>query len=199
MLEFFQTHGPFLAYVILFLGACVEGESIVLTASFLAYTGYLSLPWVMGIAFTATLTADQSLFYIGRFYGPGILNKRPKLKEKAEKVFRLLHKYKILFILGFRFVYGIRTASPLIIGTSGLSPKIFTIWNVIAAVIWTVISCYGGYTLGYFFADDLEALIETFGTYQKQALLLIGGLLALIALIIYLIRKRRSALARNKD
>ncbi len=62
-----------------------------------------------------------------------------------------------------------------------------------------MISCYGGYTLGYFFADDLEALIETFGNYQKQALLLIGGLLSLVALTIYLIRKRRSALTRNKD
>ena len=191
MIEFFTTHGPWLAYVILFLGSLVEGESIVLTASFLAYTGFLSLPKVMTIAFVATLFADQTLFYVGRFYGPGLLERYPKLKEKSKRVFALLHKYNTPFILGFRFVYGIRTASPLIIGAAGVDISRFTILNFCAAVIWTVISCLGGYFLGYLFADVIEDVIHKVGHYQKIAFIGVGSFLVIGLGIFYLRKKWR--------
>jgi membrane protein DedA with SNARE-associated domain len=47
-----------------------------------------------------------------------------------------------------RFVYGVRVAGPIIVGSSGLSPKRFAFWNVISAAIWSVISCSAGYLLG---------------------------------------------------
>src|SRR3546814_54852 len=131
----------------------------------------------MIFAFVATLFADQILFYVGRFYGPGLLERYPKLKEKSKRIFELLHKYNTPFILGFRFVYGIRTASPLIIGTSGVSIKRFTILNFLAAVIWTIVSCLGGYLLGYLFADVIEEAIFKVGHYQKVAFLSIGSFL----------------------
>lgn len=197
MLEFLTSHGPWLAYLILFLGSLVEGESIVLSASFLAYTGFLSLPKVMTIAFIATLFADQTLFYVGRFYGPGLLERYPRLKDKSKRIFDLLHKYNISFILGFRFVYGIRTASPLVIGSAGIDIKRFTILNFIAAIIWTVVSCGGGYLLGYFFADVIEDAIQKVGHYQKVALLGFGGLIALIVVFVYGRRKWRERLDRK--
>lgn len=189
MIEFFTAHGPWLAYIILFLGSLVEGESIVLTASFLAYTGFLSLPKVMMIAFIATLCADQILFYVGRFYGPGLLERRPKLKEKSKRIFELLHKYNTPFILGFRFVYGIRTASPLIIGAAGIDIKRFAVLNFLAAVIWTVISCLGGYLLGYLFADMIEDAIHNVGHYQKIVFLSVAGILVFVLGIFYSRRK----------
>jgi len=191
LIEFFTAHGPLLAYVILFLGSLVEGESIVLTASFLAYTGFLSLPKVMTIAFIATLCADQLLFYVGRFYGPGLLERYPKLKMKSKRVFELLHKYNTPFILGFRFVYGIRTVSPLIIGTAGISIQRFTKLNLLAAVIWTVVSCLGGYFLGYLFADVIEDAIHNVGHYQKIVFLSLGGIVLFVIGVFYLCKKWR--------
>lgn len=196
MIEFFTAHGPGLAYIILFLGSLVEGESIVLTASFLAYTGFLSLPKVMMIAFIATLCADQILFYVGRFYGPGLLERRPKLKEKSKRIFELLHKYNTPFILGFRFVYGIRTASPLIIGAAGIDIKRFAILNFLAAVIWTTISCLGGYFLGYLFADVIEDVIHNVGHYQKIIFLSVGGILIVVFGIFY---ARKKWVRKNKS
>lgn len=153
MIDFLQNRSPTVIYIVLFLSACFEGESVVLTASSLAYSGYLSLPHVVGITLIATIIADQLLFHIGRVYGPRILLNRPKLRKKATYILTMLKRYNAIFILVFRFIYGIRTVSPLILGTSDLSTKRFTILNIVSALIWTVVSCYGGYAiLGRLFA-----------------------------------------------
>jgi len=189
--KLFLEYGPFIAYVILLLGSFVEGESIVLTAGFLSYKGYLSLPLIMLISFTGTLFADQLLFFIGRWYGPGLLERRPKLKEKSARVFNLLHRYHTWYILGFRFVYGVRVASPLVIGAAGIPVRRFVILNLIAAVIWAVLSCWAGYLLGYFFADQIETIIQKAIQFQKVTISIIVLIIAGISLYFYW-RKRHN-------
>lgn len=185
-----MQYGPLAGYVILLLGSFVEGESVVLTAGFFAYKGYLSLPLIMLIAFSGSLLADQLLFFLGRIYGPGMLERKPAFKEKAHKAFDMLHRYHIWFILGFRFVYGIRTVSPFVIGASGIPVKRFAILNVIAAAIWAVLSCYAGYLLGYFFADEIEYAIEQAIKFQKYTITGIVLLLVSIATYLYFRRKK---------
>ncbi len=183
-------YGPKLGYFILLLGSFVEGESVVLTAGFFAYKGYLSLPLIILIAFLGSTAADQLLFFLGRIYGPGLLERKPSLKPKAEKAFMLLKKYNVWFIMGFRFVYGIRTVSPFVIGASGIDVKRFAILNVIAAAIWSVLSCCAGYLLGYFFADDIDYAIEQAIKYQKITITIIILLIAGISTFFYFKRKR---------
>lgn len=188
-------YGPTLGYIILLIGSFVEGETVVLTAGFLSYKGYLSLPWIIVISFLGSLIADQLLFYVGRYYGPGLIERKPALKEKSKRIFDLLHRYNVGFILSFRFIYGIRVASPLVIGASGISIKRFTILNLIAAVIWATISCFAGYMIGYWFADAVDAIIAKVIKFEKM--LIIGvGILALLAFIGY---KLRSYLLRKKS
>ncbi len=191
MEEALVQYGPAVGYIVLLLGSFVEGESVVLTAGFFAYKGYLSLPAIMLIAFLGSLFADQLLFFLGRIYGPGMLERKPAFREKAERAFGLLHHYHIWFILGFRFVYGIRTVSPFVIGASGIPVKRFAILNVIAAAIWAVLSCYAGYLLGYFFADEIEYAIGQAIKFQKYTL---SGLLVLLTTVgIYFYMKHKKA------
>lgn len=167
----------------MFLGACIEGESIVLFFSALSYKGYLDFPAVLAVAFTGTLLADQSLYYIGRYYGPKLLERKPHWKPKIERIFALLHRHELLFILSFRFVYGIRTLSPLVIGASGISAKRFSILNLTAATLWTLISCTTGYYLGYFFADAIEEFVEKVIQYQKIFILTIIVLIGVVVIV----------------
>ncbi|KAB2832674.1 MAG: DedA family protein, partial [Caedimonadaceae bacterium] len=164
-------YGPTLGYIILLIGSFVEGETVVLTAGFLSYKGYLSLPWIIVISFLGSLIADQLLFYVGRYYGPGLIERKPALKEKSKRIFDLLHRYNVGFILSFRFIYGIRVASPLVIGASGISIKRFTILNLIAAVIWATISCFAGYMIGYWFADAVDAIIAKVIKFEKMLII----------------------------
>ncbi len=136
-------------YFAVFLGSMIEGESVVLTAGFLAHKGYLSLPKIIALSFFGTLIADQGLYHLGRYQGIRLLSRFPRLKPRADRAFRLLHRYDGYFILAFRFIYGIRTVSPVVIGISGIPLKRFTILNLIAAFIWAVLSCL----VGYFFGD----------------------------------------------
>lgn len=168
-------------YLAVFLGSLVEGESVILTASAMASQGYLSLPKIMIIAFFGTLFADQALFFVGRRFGPSLFTRYPRLKQPSDKAFRLLHKMDTWFILTFRFIYGIRIVSPIVIGAAGISPQRFLPLNFISAVIWTVVSCVGGYMLG----DVMMSILENFHTYQKYFLICIAGIACVVAGIFY--------------
>lgn len=124
-----------------------------LTAGFLCKHELLSLKMVMLTAFVGTLLFEQCMFFVGRIYGVRLLKKYPSLKEKAAKAIEFLHKYDSAFIFSFRFIYGIRNISPIIIGLSGIKPLKFSFLNIPAAFIWAV-SVAG---IGYEFADFLES------------------------------------------
>ncbi len=182
MEAYLAEYGPSVGYLVLLLGSFVEGESVVLTAGFLSFKEFLSFPIVVLIAFCGSVTADQLLFFAGRFYGPGLLEKKPAWQEKSQKVFELLHRYNVWFIVGFRFVYGIRTISPFVIGASGIDIKRFAILNIIAGIIWAVLSVSAGYLIGYFFADTIDLMIEKFIQYQKIGITTIIGIIVSIIL-----------------
>lgn len=176
LVQFVQDWG----YVAVFLGSLIEGESVIFLAGFFAHEGYLSLPKVILVSFIGTLFADQALYHVGRHYGNHVLDKFPSLRSRADRAFRLLRRYDNIFILTFRFVYGIRTISPIIIGASGVGFKRFTLLNLIAAVIWSVGSC----VIAYYFA---YLILEEFHLFSK---VLLGALVG-IGLIAYIVYKWR--------
>ncbi|MGL6187592.1 MAG: DedA family protein [Holosporales bacterium] len=149
-------------YFAVFLGSLIEGESVILTAGFLASQGYLSLYKIILISFIGTLIADQSIFFIGHFWGNKVLDHFPKLQEPASRAFALLHKYNTIYILTFRFIYGIRIISPVIIGAAGVSFRRFAILNLISAIIWSIVSCSVGYLFGGFLMNYLTPLQRFF-------------------------------------
>jgi len=185
MLNFIQKWG----YVGLFIGSLIEGESIVLTISSMAYFGKFYLPKVILIAFIGTFLADQVLFYMGRYLGHGILDRYPKLNKSAKKIFHMLEKYDVPFILGFRFIYGIRIISPLLIGLSHISALKFTILNFISGVIWSVISCLLGYYIGAFskiIGKDYGYIVVLF-----NAIIMLSIILVFHFISKYLAKKKR--------
>lgn len=144
LFNFLQAWG----YLGVFLGSLIEGESVVLMVSSMAYLGKFSLHKVMFWAFLGTLIADQLSFYVGRLLGDRLFLKSKTLGEKSKKISRLLEKYDVPFIFGFRFIYGIRILSPFFIGISKISILKFSVLNFFSAVIWSILSCTLGYYVG---------------------------------------------------
>ena len=66
-------------YLAIFIGAFLEGETILIVGGFAAHRGYLLLPYVIFSAFLGTLFGDQLFFFIGRFKGKQ-LTKQPAVK-----------------------------------------------------------------------------------------------------------------------
>jgi len=174
--EFIETWG----YIAVFLGSLIEGESVIFIAGFLAHEGYLSLPKIIFVSFIGTLLADQVLYHVGRHYGNHFIDKFPSFRSRADRAFGLLRRYENIFILSFRFIYGIRIVSPIIIGASGIGVKRFTLLNIIAALIWSVGSCVVAYFFAHLIMDELTLIPK-----------IILGVLLIGACVGYLIFKWR--------
>jgi membrane protein DedA with SNARE-associated domain len=156
-------------YAAVGIGTFFEGETVLALGGFSAHQGYLELPWVIVCGFLGSFISDQANFYLGWAKGEAFLNKRPRWQAKSEKVLSLLDKHQIWLILGFRFLYGIRTVTPFLIGTAGISPSRFFMLNFVGASIWAAL--FG--TMGYLFGHALETFI---GDMQRYELLLFAVL-----------------------
>ncbi len=166
LVNFVQDWG----YVAVFLGSLIEGESVIFIAGFFAHEGILSLPKIILVSFIGTLFADQLLYHVGRHYGNHVIDRFPSLKPRADKAFALLRRYDNIFILSFRFIWGIRIISPIIIGSSGIGFKRFLILNFIAAIIWSVGSCVAAYYFAHLIMDKIHLLPKII-----LGILLVGG------------------------
>ena len=150
--EFVATFG----YYAVFIGALLEGETILIVAGFAAHRGMLDLRYVIAIAFVASTLGDQIFFHLGRRYGMVILDRIPLLRPRVPLVQKLLARYHTLLIPAVRFLYGLRIAGPIVIGISGISSSRFALLNMLGAIVWAVIIALAG----YYFGALLEVLIQ---------------------------------------
>lgn len=164
-------------YLAIFIGTFLEGETILVLGGFAAHQGYLVLPYVILSAFLGTLFGDQLFFFIGRFKGREFLDRRLNWRSRVEKAQRLLDRHHTLVIIGFRFIYGIRTVTPFVLGMSNVKTWRFVLLNILSAMVWAI----GIGTAGYFFGVTIEALIEDIKRYER----IIITAIAVISFIIW--------------
>ena len=181
-------------YWAILVGTFLEGETILVLGGFAAHRGYLELHWVMAVAFVGSLCGDQLYFYIGRHFGPAIINRRLSWQASAEKVYRLIERHQIILILTFRFMYGLRSVTPFAIGASRVPRLRFFVLNAIGAFIWAIALGWGGYLFGKTF----QLVFEDFKYYEQVALvvLLFAGVIFWITSVI---RRRRRAERERHD
>jgi membrane protein DedA with SNARE-associated domain len=149
-------------YLAILVGTFLEGETVLLLGGFAAHRGYLDLVGVMAAAFAGSLIGDWLYFEIGRRQGMAFLEARPSWRSRVDRVLRMVHKHQTLLILGFRFLYGIRTVAPFALGASGVAPLRFALLNIPSAAIWAI--AFGG--LGYVLGDTLEAVMGDLSRYE---------------------------------
>src|SRR5712671_1110754 len=94
-----QTYG----YAAVFVGAFLEGETVLVLAGFAAERGYLELPWVMVVALLGGFLGDQFYFFSGRCYGNRIIARYPVMQRRAAKMDAWLHRFHAPLIIGIRF------------------------------------------------------------------------------------------------
>jgi len=161
-----QTYG----YWAVLIGTFAEGETVLVLGAFAAHRGYLALPWVILAAFIGTLMGDQLFFYLGRKHTQWVLARRPSWKARIDRAHQLMERYRTLLILGFRFMYGLRTIIPFLMGMSSVSTKKIIILDVIAALVWAVVVGTGGYLFG----NILEIILGDIKHYELPILVAIA-------------------------
>ena len=138
-------------------------------------------------AFSGTFAGDQLFFWIGRKKGISYLKKKPTWQPRVDKVRALLEKHHASVILGFRFLYGLRSVTPFVIGVSGFGPKRFVLFNAVGVLLWAVVVGTGGFLVG----NALERLLGDAKHYERLVLIVMA-LIGLATWFIYLYRRKTS-------
>jgi len=147
-------------YAALILGLLVEGETMLVLGAFMAHRGYLNLPLVILIGAIVPFASDQFFFWMGRLKGRQFLETRPAWKPHIEKAKLLLGWNTTLLFLGIRFMYGLRTVLPFVIGMAKPDPKKFVILNLIGAFLWALTFGLAGQLIGQLMAGIFEDVKE---------------------------------------
>ncbi|KRP63109.1 DedA family protein [Pseudomonas trivialis] len=172
-------------YFALFLGTFFEGETILVLAGFLAFREYMDIKLVVVVAFFGSYAGDQLWYYMGRKHGRKLLARKPRWQLMGDKALEHIRKHPDIWVLSFRFVYGLRTVMPVAIGLSGYPPLRYLVLNGIGAAIWA--AALGA--AAYHFGAVLEGML---GSVKKYELWVLGALL-LLGVVLWLRRRFKNA------
>ena len=90
----------------------------------------------------------------------------------GDRALEHIRKHPDIWVLSFRFVYGLRTVMPVAIGLSGYPPGRYLLLNGIGAAIWATALA----AAAYHFGAVLEGML---GSVKKYELWVLGALLVL--------------------
>ena len=147
-------------------GVPLPGETVLLLASFLAYSErQLSLPWIMVVATIAATLGDNLGFAIGYHGGRSLLERyqaifriRKKTLMRGEELFA---RYGATTVLFARFVFGLRIIAGPLAGVLRMPWRKFLPFNALGAAVWVVVISGFGYLFGEHWTR-LERLVKHF-------------------------------------
>jgi len=170
------------------MGIPVPGETILLLASFLAYSRHeLQLPLIIVVGVCAATLGDNLGYAIGYRGGRVLFDRyRSVFRINAETIQRgelLFERYGAITIFFARFIFGLRVIAGPLAGVLRMPWKRFAVFNFLGALLWvTVIS-----VVGHKFGKHWDTLTE----YLERFNLVIAGVVAIGILVLWLWRRRR--------
>lgn len=173
-------------YAATFVGTLLEGESFLVLSGLAAHRGYLSLPLLIAVGAAGSFLTDNFFFAMGRMLGPALLQRFPSLAPSVARASALVLRLPNTAVISVRFLYGMRSVGPAVIGAASMTWARFIMLDVVAACLWSACWVSAGYVLG----EALEPLLRQL---SPVATWLLAGVaaLALIATGIAYLRRRR--------
>ena len=188
MEEFLRQYGP----IGIFLGAGFEGQTAVIVGGLLARQHILQLWLVLLSATAGSGLLDHLLFVAGRRFRSHRWVRRATEQVAFARALRFIERFPISYILAFRFIFGLRVASPIAIGVSQVPTWRFTALNILGAVIWAT-----SFTmLGFIFGEAVHNILGHGHHAGRWTLVAAGGIVVVVGVIWavrYVLRRRRAA------
>ena len=171
-------------------GIPVPGETILLLASFLAFSRHeLHLGYIILVGVCAATIGDNLGFAIGYRGGRPLLDRyrdffriSPATIERGE---RLFDEYGAVAIFFARFIFGLRVIAGPLAGVLRMHWKRFALYNFLGALVW--VSVIAG--VGYKFGKHWDRLVD----YIKNLNLGIAIAAAVAILLVWLWHRRRNS------
>ncbi len=170
------------------IGVPVPGETILLLASFLAFSEHrLALPYIILVGVFAATVGDNIGFLIGHHGGRPLLDRyqaffriKPEAVSRGEEIFE---RHGAWTILVARFVAGLRILAGPLAGVLRMHWRKFVIFNFLGAVLWVATIS----SVGYLFGKHWEKLMEV----MKGVNLMLFAV-AIVVGVIYWVKRRTS-------
>jgi len=153
-------------WVAVFIGALLEGETVVLLAAVLVQQGFLDFRSVLLSAAIGAFAGDQFFFHLGRHHGNRLFSKHPIWQHRLDRAAALLARRRKWVILFYRFFYGMRAVIPFLLGSGKCEVWSFTVLSAFSAMIWAAVIGTGG----YWFGDVLQRMLRQ-SRYVQQGVL----------------------------
>lgn len=168
-------------------GLPVPGETILLLASFLAYSEHkLQLPYIILVGIVAATLGDNLGFALGLYGGRPLLKRYQKTFriqdatiERGEELFR---KYGSVTIFVARFIAGMRIVAGPLAGALRMDWRKFLIFNFLGAALWVAVIS----GVGYLFGRHWERL------YQLLHDVNVGLLIVAVIVAVWIWRRKRN-------
>ncbi|MDH2432774.1 DedA family protein [Pokkaliibacter sp. MBI-7] len=179
--EYWVGHYGYLAIAI---GTLLEGETVLVLAGLAISQGQLLYLKVILLSVICSFIGDQFWFWLGRRYGDRLIYAWPRLQPRVERMQRLISRYHAPVIIVNRFLYGLRALGPALFGTTPLPLWVFVFFNLVGAVIWSMVVV--GVGMG---------LHEFWSRFAATLPLALVAVLCLIAVVLWWRRGRRQRAA----
>jgi membrane protein DedA with SNARE-associated domain len=175
----------------IFLGTAFEGETAAFLGGVISHHGLLTYWSASAAASAGSFAGDQIWFFAGRYAGQWRVVRRLMERPALARATQLLERYPTGFIFAFRFLVGLRTISPVVIGTTGISTRKFLVLNAAAALVWGQLFT----ALGYVFGHGIQQALGNLPIHHR---LLIGlGAAAIVAVAALAFRRMKPSVGRS--
>jgi membrane-associated protein len=142
-------------------GIPVPGETVLLLASFLAFSEHeLQLSWIILVGTVAATLGDNLGYAIGFRGGRPLLERyrewlhlRPASLERGDRLFA---RYGAVTVFFARFVFGLRILAGPLAGVLRMPWKKFLMFNFLGALLWVTMIA----SVGYLFGRHWERLVH---------------------------------------
>jgi membrane protein DedA with SNARE-associated domain len=150
-----ETMHVIFIYLGILIGVVFEGEMIMISSIIAAHHGYLNLWIVIALGITGTFFADFFYFLLGKKKGRQLVERKEKIKNRMNSIRHKMKKNSFLVFLSYRFMYGFRSITPLIIGTSNFHTRRFLLNSFFSILLWATTYSLLGYFLGSYIKSEL--------------------------------------------
>ncbi|MFT6203725.1 MAG: membrane-associated protein [Spirosomataceae bacterium] len=137
----------------LFFGFFLPGDYLLFLSGVFCATKLLSvsISILMLCVFAAAVAGSLTGYGTGRFFGESILNRKDSLifkKKYIKNTEKYFDKFGSQTLVIARFLPIIRTFAPIIAGLVRMNFPKYILYNILGAVLWTILLVGGGYYFG---------------------------------------------------
>ena len=132
-------------YLILAIYSFGGGMVALVGAGLLSALGKMDITLSILIASIANFLGDSFLFYLAQSNKKEVLKYLRKYRRKIAYTNLLMRRYGWMVVFLQKYIYGVKTLVPIVMGLSRYDFKRFTLLNFFASTLWGLLVGLGSY------------------------------------------------------